>query len=42
MSNVCTLAIVGWEVVGIAAVGFGLSVFLMWLWFIVLGRGNWS
>ena len=38
----CQLAVGAWGVVIGACVGFGFASFLMWLWFVVLGKGDWS
>jgi len=38
----CDFAIAAWQSVGLAVAMTIFGVFFLWLWFIKLGRGDWS
>lgn len=41
-TDACFVAITAWKAVGIAAGGLMMIAVLMWLWFILFGKGDWS
>lgn len=41
-TNACFVAITAWKAVGIAAGGTVMIALLVWFWFILFGRGDWS